>query len=54
MLVSSVFQLVSVPLSASVLAAGGAAIYLKRYRDQKETTARTWILRNWTEGRPKT
>jgi len=25
-----------------------------RYRDQNETTARTWILRNWTDGRPRT
>ncbi len=25
-----------------------------RYRDQNETTAKTWILRNWTDGRPRT
>ncbi len=25
-----------------------------RYRDQNETTAKTWILRNWVDGRPRT
>ena len=25
-----------------------------RYRDQNETTAKTWIFLNWTEGRPST
>ena len=28
--------------------------HLSRYNDQKDTTAKTCILRNWTEGRPRT
>ena len=28
--------------------------YLSKYKDQNDTTAKTCILRNWTEGRPKT
>ena len=28
--------------------------YLYRYRDQKERTAKTWYLRNLTDGLPRT
>jgi hypothetical protein len=35
-------------------AVGRGATYLKRYSDQKETTANTWIFLNLTDGRPRT
>jgi hypothetical protein len=42
----------SASVSATILRIGVS--YLKRYSDQKETTARTWIFLNLTEGRPRT
>lgn len=33
---------------------GLVGLYRSKYRDQNETTAKTWILRNLVEGRPRT